>query len=211
MAGTKVLTKTGNEVQQDLNEGPLDNDPRSEIVWDEISTSVVGSNIFTVVGRIDYDYDELEIAYSTTARYPNEFVGNVAQFRHRRKDLSEIRPHIHWKQNSAGNPNILVAYRSHNNGETIPTTWTLKALTSSDNKFTYVSPGLAQITEFNLPAAVGESIGLSGTFECKIYRDSLNTSGLFSGADSYSGDFQLKYYDIHYQIDQDGSRQEFTK
>lgn len=179
--------------------------------WDEISQSFVGQNIFINAGRIDYNYDDLTLDYSTTARWPNEFAGSVKQMPHRRMSNSEIRPHIHWVQNSDNTPNIVIEYRSYNNGEAPPLTWNTKALTSADNIFAFSEAGQQQITEFNIPVTVGESLGLSGTFEMKLYRDVQNTSGLFAGADSYSGDWNVKYYDIHFMVDTFGSRQEFIK
>jgi len=204
------LDKSITEVQRDMDEG-LDNQPKVNTTWDEVSQSFVGQNIFAVQGRIDYNYTDLTLDYSTTARYPNEPVGVVIQIPHRRKNNSEIRPHVHWMQNSDNNPNILIAYRAYNNGEVAPVSWTLKALTNADNLFPFTVAGQQQITEFNLPTAVGESLGLSGTFEVKIYRDSQDESELFGGADSYSGNWEVKYYDMHFIVDSDGSRQEFEK
>ena len=179
--------------------------------WDEIAQSVIGRNLDTASGRIDYNYDELTIDYASNARYPDEVLGVVSQMPHARKLMTPIRPHIHWIQNQSAQPNILIEYRVSNNGEGIPATWELKALTASDNIFPYVSGNLMQITEFNLPDVVGEDFTLSGTFDCKIYRDVSNSSGLFSGADTYTGVFSLKYYDIHYVKDMNGSREEFVK
>lgn len=178
--------------------------------WDEVSNSAVGRNIFTSVGRIDYDYDDLVVNFTPTARYPDEFMGVVSQMLHSRAAATRIRPHLHWIQNSNNNPNILIEYRTQDNGQ-LASAWELKALSSSDNAFPWTSIGMQQITNFNIPNAVGEGLGLSGTFECKIYRDSQNSSGLFAGPDSYSGDFSVKYYDIHFIKDMLGSRDEFIK
>ena len=178
--------------------------------WDEVSQSFVGANIFTVAGRVDYNFTELTLDFATNARYPEEPVGIVIQSLHARKDNSDIRPHIHWMQNSDANPNILVQYRMYNNGD-VPPAWTLKALTPSDNKFPFSSIGQQQITEFNLSAGHGASLGLSFTIDVKIYRDSANTSGLFTGVDTYVGAWNAKYYDIHFEKDMNGSRQEFVK
>ena len=148
--------------------------------------------------------------YTNTARYPDEFTGAVTQFPHRRALNTEVRPHLHWIQNSADQPNILIQYRTCNNGD-VYSSWTLKALTASDNVFPFNSVGQQQITEFNLPASVGENLNISGTFECKIYRDTDNSSGLFTAADAYVGNLSLKYYDIHFLVDMFGSREEFVK
>lgn len=178
-------------------------------VWDEVSQSFAGKRILESAGRVDYNFIDLTVDFSATARYPEEPVGIVLQTLHARKEGSDIRPHIHWMQDSDVTPNILVEYRFCNNGG-VPTAWVLKALTATDNMFPYVA-GAQQITEFNLPEGHGLTLALSGTFECKIYRDSLNTSGLFAGADTYSGVWKAKYYDMHIQMDSLGSREEFVK
>lgn len=178
--------------------------------WDEISQPFVGSNIFTVAGRVDYNYSELTLDFATNARYPDEPVGIVTQAMHSRKADSDIRPHIHWMQTSDNTPNILVEYRFYGIGES-PPTWTLKALTPSDNAIPYAGVNTQQITAFNLPEGHGVGLGLSFTIDVKIYRDSANTSGLFAGADTYSGVWSAKYYDIHFEKDMNGSRTEFIK
>lgn len=178
-------------------------------VWDEISQPFIGRNLLVVTGRVDYNYDELTVDYTTTARYPEEPVGVVLQLPHARKAGSDFHPHLHWIQTSDAVPNILIAYRTCNNNE-VYSDWTLKALTAVNSKYPYVLNGM-QITEFDLPEGHGETLGLSATFECKIYRDSLNTSGLFAGADGYTGNWSIKYYDIHFEKDSIGSNEEYTK
>lgn len=179
-------------------------------MWDEISQSFVGRNIYAVAGRVDYNYIDLTLDFNTNARYPDEPAGIVTQIMHARRTDSDIRPHIHWMQNSNNNPNILIEYRMYNINE-VPPAWTLKALTTADNKFTFTTVGQQQLTEFNLPVGHGIGLGLSFTIDVKIYRDSQNTSGLFGSADSYSGIWSAKYYDIHVERDMNGSHEEFVK
>jgi len=179
-------------------------------VFDEVSQSFVGANIFTVAGRVDYNFDELTLDFAGNARYPDEPVGIVIQALHAWKTGGKVRPHIHWIQNSDNNPNILISYRVYGNGE-VPPAWTLKALTSDDNVFEWSGVGMQQITEFNLADSVFSSMGLSFTIDVKIYRDTQNVSTLFSGVDSYSGVWSAKYYDIHFEMDMIGSREEFVK
>lgn len=179
-------------------------------VWDEISQPFVGANIYEVAGRVDYNYTELTLDFGGNARYPDEPVGIVTQLSHARRIDSDIRPHIHWMQDYAQQPNILIEYRMYNIND-VPPAWTLKALTVDDNKFPYAGAGSQQLTEFNLPEGHGVGLGLSFTIDVKIYRDSLNTSGLFSGIDIYPGAWRAKYFDIHLERDMNGSREEFVK
>jgi hypothetical protein len=180
------------------------------VVWDEISNSVVGKNIFVNAGKIDYNFSELTLDFSDNALYPSHEFGVVSQMSHARMKDSDIRPHIHWMQTSDNNPNILIKYRWISLNQ-VPTAWVLKALTAADNKFTFAESGHQQITEFNLPEGNGVGRGMSATFECMVYRDTTNASGLFAGADTYIGDWSVKYYDIHILMDAIGSREEFVK
>lgn len=209
-----VTLKTGDiaggnylEVQEDGTDVRVGNATQ----WDEISQSVVGKNLYVNAGRIDYNYDDLTVDFSSNARYPNENIGVVSQMLHARKVDSDIYPHIHWIQEDAGLPNILVEYRWYGNGEPVTATWTQVALTSADNVFVYSGGVMQQITRIILPVGSGIDKGLSSTFEVKIYRDNSNSSGLFSGADSYPTIFKVKYYDIHIEKDTIGSREEFVK
>ena len=52
---------------------------------------------------------------------------------------------------------------------------------------------------------------VSAVIDFIVYRDSLNTSGLFAGADTYSDTANLKEFDFHYQVDSAGSNSEFAK
>ena len=180
-------------------------------VWDEVSNPIFAARLDTGSGRIDYNYDELTVDFATNARYPEEPAPIVIQAMHSWKIGGKVRPHIHWIQNSNNTPNILVAYRFYNNGEA-PGAFTLKALTAANNQITYPGSGsIQQITNLDIPEVDFSSMGLSFTFDCRIYRDTQNASLLFAGADSYSGVWSAKYYDIHYEKNMNGSREEFTK
>lgn len=180
--------------------------------WDEISQPFFASRLDSSSGRIDYNFDELTVDFADNARYPKEPAPIVIQAMHSWKIGTDIRPHIHWIQTSSAIPNILIAYRFYNNGASVPSSFTLKALKATDNAFTYPGSGsFQQITNFNLTSGLFSSSTISFTFDCLIYRDSANASGLFAGADAYTGAWSAKYYDIHFEKDTNGSRDEFVK
>jgi len=180
-------------------------------VWEDQRYALIGQRLDSPAGAIDYNLDEIAVDFAANADYPDDFVAISAQISHQRKSESDIRPHFHWDQTSDGFPNILIAYRWYNNGELIPSTWELVALDDSSNAFTYTSGTLLQISSIPLPAGLGEGKALSSFFDIKIYRDTANASTLFAGADSYTGIWRLREFDIHIEIDTDGSRQEFIK
>jgi len=179
--------------------------------FDELSQPFIGQNLATVAGRVDYNYNELSLDFATNARYPEEPVGIVTQSPHARKELSDFFPHIHWIQTSDNVPNILIEYRLYDSGETPPSIWQKLPLTSANLVFPFFSPSIQQISRINLPIGHGAVLGLSCTIDIKIYRDSLNTSGLFADVDTYPGVWSAKYYDIHFEKDMNGSREEFVK
>jgi len=177
--------------------------------WDEISQPFIGEKLTSPSSNIRQNSAEITMDFETSARYPADYVSAVIQTPHARKEGSDYKPHFHWVQTQDAIPNILIEYRAYNNGEAVPSVWTLKALTR--NVFTYTSGNILQITPFDLPEGFASLLTLSSTFDCRIYRDVTNVSGLFAGADTYSGDWMVKYYDIHFERDMNGSNEEFVK
>jgi len=175
--------------------------------WDDLRFPFTGNRIDVSSGRVDYDYTECTVDFQTNARYPNEPVCMIAQMPHHKLFGSSVQPHLHWIQQSAVFPNWLLAYRWYNNGSTVPGTFTLAAYTT--HAFVWSAGNLLQITKFPAIAAPGGE-DVSSILDLIIYRDSANTSTLFAGADTY-GIAKAKEFDLHYQIDDRGSRQEYVK
>jgi len=195
--------------------GDLDSTPDEDVDlsylsvprWDDLRFPATGARIDVSSGRLDYDYAECGINFQSNARYDNEPLCMVAQMPHSKKLGTEVRPHIHWDQNQAATPNWLLEWRWVNNGEQRGT-WQQEIYTN--NLYTYLSGNLQQLTEFPaLQPPLNESV--SSLLEFRVFRDSNNSSGLFAGADPYSGSALFKEFDLHYQIDSFGSPQEYTK
>jgi hypothetical protein len=53
--------------------------------------------------------------------------------------------------------------------------------------------------------------GLSDIVQFRLIRDGANASGLFSGNDGYEATVATLNFDIHYQVDMAGLRQEYVK
>lgn len=181
------------------------------IEWDDMKAVATADGIDSSGGRIDFDYLNTAVVFEANARYPEEpFVGSN-QLPHGWSEGSYVFPHIHWLQDQDATPNWLLAYRIYSNRSTLPDTFTLAAPLSNAFDFSLDSPGtyFMQITSFPLIDMTG--IRISGWLDWRIYRDSANTSGLFSGADAYSGQARLREYDTHIQLDAHGSNMEFHK
>lgn len=190
---TYQLTQTGAEIQAALDE-QYDDLQKTNVIWDDLkfpaTTIRQGATTkpdfdTTDMGLLFPQNDDSEVAYA------------IAQFPHAMKSGSDIRPHIHFIQTSALEPVFKMSYRWYKNGDA-PGAFT--TVTCDDMVFTYVSGDLLQICSF--PTIDGSAIDtVSSVMDIKIYRDD----------NIVSGDVLVKEFDIHYQIDQLGSREEFTK
>lgn len=182
--------------------------------WDDISASLIASRLDTVSGRLEYDFFNSGVSFKSTARYPDEPVVISLQMFHAMKTGAGavLRPHIHWLQQQADIPNFMIGVKLINWGETTTfetdfSNYTLH--TPTGNAFTYTAGVLAQITMF--PEIDISSLGLSGTVNIALFRDSANTSTLFAGVDPVATDVTVVYTDAHTQFNSLGSREEYVK
>lgn len=140
----------------------------------------------TNMGLLFPQNDATEIAYI------------IGQFPHARQNGSSIRPHIHFVQDEAELPVFKMDYRWYKNGS--DPTGSFTTLTAETFAFTYTSGSILQIASF--PEIVGTAIdAVSSVIDIKLYRDD----------NVVTGDVLVKEFDIHYQIDGNGSREEFIK
>ena len=175
--------------------------------WDDMRFPAISQQVDISAGRLDYDYVNCGVSFDATSRYPEDPICHIVQLPHSKRIGTELRPHIHWEQNQAATPNWLIEWRWVNNGE-LRGTYQQAAIV--DNAFAYASGNLQQISVFpTIPPIVREKT--SSIMDVRIFRDSGNVSGLFAGADAYTGGALLKEFDIHYQVDSFGSQLEYTK
>lgn len=112
---------------------------------------------------------------------------------------SELRPHIHYIQDSAAFPVFKMDYRIIENGDN-DANKAFTTLTTSTHLYSWISGDLLQKVIF--PSIdISYITSLSFIMDVKIYRDD----------DIVTGDVLAKEFDVHYQIDGWGSREEFTK
>jgi hypothetical protein len=130
------------------------------------------------------------------------------QMSHRWEFGSVIHPHIHWKQTKSGNPNWLFQYRWQRNSGSFTDVWT--SLECNTPIFTYVSGDIVQISDS--PAVTPPTgYGISDILQWRVIRDVANDSGLFTGADTVTGDVSSISFDFHFEMDTLGSREEYVK
>lgn len=131
------------------------------------------------------------------------------QINHDWESGSVIYPHIHWNQASNAIPNWLIRYRWQKNGSSKTTAWTDYKI-NGNSAFTYVSGTLNQISyDSGITPPAGYS--LSDILQIRLFRDTGNASGVFTGTDPYTGTVSVMSLDCHIKTDTLGSRTEYTK
>jgi len=176
-------------------------------MWEDHMFPLIGRKIDVSSGYVDYDYYNCTLKFQTSAQFrKQESIPMAAQLPHCRALDTAIRPHIHWYQQSATEPNWLLAYKVVRNGHTttIETDYSNYTLSKkTKNIYTYSSGVLCQITAFD---ELNISNLLPSDFiDFIFFRDSTNASGLFSGPDSTGITEHVKQFDIHYLSDTPGS------
>jgi len=167
-------------------------------VWDDLRFSATGINPAGAVGPMTFDSTNIGFLASPSA---TQTIAIIAQMPHSWKIGSTIYPHIHWEPVTTHVGNVLwrMEYKWTNIGGTEPGSWTpLDKLSATD--------GIAykhQLSAFGPVVGTGKT--LSSIITIKISR----IGG--DGTDTFTGDALLKEFDIHYEMDSLGSRQEYIK
>lgn len=171
---------------------------------DDLKFPLTGRNIDTVSGRLSYDFYNGTVGFAANARFNiAETVSFNCQMPHNWIIGTTISPHFHWLQQHATNiPNWLLGYRVLDIGDEYPAIMTdftgHTLVTPVSHAYTYTSGVLEQMTVF--PDIDMSSSGLSANIHFCVWRDSLNTSTLFAGADPSAQIEHVREFDIHYDV-----------
>jgi hypothetical protein len=175
---------------------PRDFAPNNDgTVWDDLRAP------FTQVRQgalLKPDFDETNVGLLFPQNDPTEIAFIIMQLPHDYKQGTNIKPHVHWQQSAATAVTWKMDYKLFDPEELIPASFT--TLTTSTGVFTYTSGNLHQISSFGEIDCSGVS-GVSSVLLVKVYRDDNTTTGDVLGFE----------FDVHYQRDTMGSRQEFIK
>jgi len=168
----------------------------TDTVWDDLRFPTTSTKIGT---NLKPDFDQTNIGLLFPENDQAEVIYMNVQFPHKRKNGSNISPHIHYIQDGLTAATFVMEYRWYKNGGPVPATWT--TIESTGGVFPYVSGTLLQIVSF--PDIDGSALDtVSSMMDIKLYRKT---------GDGVAGDVLVKEFDIHYQIDSAGSKDEFTK
>jgi len=138
----------------------------------------------------------------------NDYAVMNIQLNHDRKLASKVFPHVHWYQNQNATPNFLVQYRWQRNGHLKTTAWTNYVMTG--NAYTYSATTTNQIT-YNGGITPPANDGLSDIIQIRLIRDMDNDSSAFTSNDLYVGTVQTVNFDVHIELDDLGSDEEYVK
>lgn len=170
--------------------------------WDDIIGSITGLKLPTVVGKVDYDFEENAITFQSGGDISNandRVIWNI-QKPHKTKTNSELRYHIHYIQPDTVERTFRLQYRRQGNGETTETAWTTidTVTTASNHVFTYTSGNFNQILKF--PAINWSGDGISTVYQFRLTRIDADATPL-----------KVWFVDGHYEIDSIGSGEEYIK
>lgn len=131
----------------------------------------------------------------------------TVQLPHDYKLGSDLHPHVHWTT-AAGTPsgsNVVwgLEYTLISVGGSFPNTVTIKTSTLIPECTPPSGTGQHLVSEFSTVSGTG--LGISSVLVCRLFR----AAG--DAADSFPNDVGLLGFDIHYEIDTQGSRDVWTK
>ncbi|WP_339917987.1 hypothetical protein [Yeosuana marina] len=135
----------------------------------------------------------------------------VVQMPHAWKEGTDIYPHVHWTAfNDVGSLKVVWAleYTWSNVGGVFETPTIIKGLDPITSIGT-VSAYEHAIT--SLGTILGSGKTLSSVLICRIFRDTTDSADTFDNLSDPGDSAGLIEIDFHYQIDSDGSKEEFTK
>lgn len=158
---------------------------------------------------VDFDYNAV---YHATASLADMLYKNV-QLNHDRNLAIELRPHIHWFQAKDYSPNFLFQYRWQINSGLKVTAWTF--LKCNNLAFPYTPGTTIHQISYSAGISVPPGTTLSDIVQFRIYRDTGNASLQFTGNCPYNtggnASCPVMSFDVHLQIDSNGSTQELVK
>lgn len=153
------------------------------------------------------DTTESTLDFSSAADLNDYAIANY-QINHDWKAGSVIYPHVHFFQNQNAKPNALIRYRWQQECQPKTTAWFDYPMTSL--ACPYTSGTINQIIYGN-GITPPVNYATSDILQMRLFRDNTNASGQFSGANAYTGDWEVTSWDIHLEIDTLGSRTQYTK
>jgi hypothetical protein len=168
--------------------------------WDDLSVAAAlakqGDNL-----KPDFDYTNLGLLFPKNDTSEKAYL--TFQMSHKKKLGTEVRLHFHFVQTGSAKAVFRCIYRFYNNGGLVPAFSSPIATNEtggSQGSYPWVSGSLLNVASFPVIVAPTDE-GLSSNLDVVLYRDD----------NVVTGDVLVKFIDAHYEIDTDGSQEEFVK
>ncbi|WP_159951604.1 hypothetical protein [Polaribacter septentrionalilitoris] len=179
--------------------------------WEDLQVPVSSVNIKKVASEPKWDdfIGSISLLWFEEGE-ELQSVSFTVQMPHKWKEGSTIKPHIHWTSGRSGD----AAPGTNRVKWALEYVWANVAGEFNSTSTTLTGSVVATPNEGSIPlrehiitplgdiTATGKT--LSSMILCRLYR-------VNDGDDSYSGDAGLLEIDFHYQVDSDGSNDEYTK
>jgi len=179
-------------------------------VWKDMILDLFGRQLLSTAGAVDYDFDENAILFQANGNIAtaNDRVGGNQEINHEFKVGTSItfKPHIHWWQQVTTGAVVAhvftLRWRLQRNGYAKATSWTTITATAgtTDDVYDFKSQtnGLYnQLTRFD---DITITCGVSDTIQIQMTR-----------SDANAGDIAVTFFDLHGEVDSDGSEEEISK
>lgn len=169
--------------------------------WDDLKAPATALKVGSTAPASNTTYGWLEFAHNADA-----FVFAYFQLPHHWNPGTTLKPHVHWMKTTSATGEVewQLDYKWVNIGEVLDTSWTTLSdmtpnISDENTAYHHAITGLGSMS--------GEGHQISDMLICKLTR--LGSS--YSGSNHYTAAAALLEFDIHYQIDGWGSRQEYIK
>lgn len=169
--------------------------PNGAITWDDYSFPFTQTRQ-GALGKPDFD--EENVGYLFPQNDPTERLFAFAQMPHRWAEGTTIYPHVHWRQAAATAVTWKVDYKICPKGAAVPAVFT--TISGNTGLFTYTAGAIHQLTPIG-SGILMVGYDISTVIKLRIYRDDNTTVGDVVGWD----------FDIHFQVDSNGSLSQYTK
>lgn len=167
-------------------------------VWEDLRFPATSINPVGTAGPMTFDQTNIGFLASKNSTTSIAIIGQIP---HSYKEGSDIYPHIHWMplDTNTGNVYWRIEYKWVNIGDVEPSGWTTLNVLDDASGTAYTH----QLSNFDVISGSGKKI--SSIITIKISRIGNDAT------DTYDYNTLLKEFDIHYESDTIGSREEYFK
>lgn len=180
-------------------------------VWKDMIADLFGRRLLSAAGAVDYDYDENAIIFKANGDITDsgDRVGGNQEINHEMMVGVNVtfKPHIHWWQQVTAGAVVAhtftLRWRLQRNGFAKATSWniiTCNTGAGGDDVFDFTAEADGLYNQISRFDDIVVTCGVSDTIQFQMTR-----------SDANAGDIPVLFFDLHGEVDSDGSDEELTK